>query len=359
MEKALEKRRLVREVQYLRTEVAKPYQPENLIGESEAMMAVLKMIDQLAPSNSSVLIRGKSGTGKEMVARALHFHPKSPRRNRAFVPIDCNTIPPNLLESELFGHEKGAFTGAEKKIGRFETADGGTLFLDEIGELPNEIQIKLLRFLDDRRFTRLGGTGSKELDVRVLAATNRDLEEALKQGTFREDLFYRLNVVPIHLPPLRDRQEDIPLMAKFFMEAYAKEAGIPPKEIEPVAMEALARHRWPGNVRELRNLMERLTVLTPSPTIHLEHLPDSILVDDPSDGTSSGNGLESLKKQIFEGRITLESADGIFLREIISDALRRANGIQTHAAELLSTSRRSLKYQMDKLGIRAEDFQMG
>ncbi len=358
VDKALEKRRLVREVHYLRTEVARPYQPENLVGESAAMMEILKMVEQLAPSNSSVLIRGESGTGKEMVARALHFHPKGPRRNRAFVPIDCNTIPPNLLESELFGHEKGAFTGAEKKIGRFETADGGTLFLDEIGELPNEIQVKLLRFLDDRKFTRLGGTGTKELDVRVLAATNCNLEEAIEQGTFRDDLFYRLNVIPIQIPPLRERPEDIPLLADFFMEKYAKEIGIPPKQIEPVAMEALSRYAWPGNVREIRNVMERLTVLTPTPTIHQDHLPESILNSTPTN-SSSTNGFEKLKEQIFEGRMTLESADDVFLKEIICDALRRANGVQTHAAELLSTSRRSLKYQMDKLGIRTEDFQAG
>jgi len=343
--KAVEKQGLVKEVTHLRNELNKTYRLDNFIATSPKMQEILHQIEQLAPTRTSVLLHGENGTGKEVLARALHYHPANPRRTKPFIAVDCNTLPDTLIESELFGHEKGAFTGAETKIGRVELADGGTLFLDEIGEIPQSTQVKLLRFLEDRKFMRLGSTTFREVDVRIVAATNRDLGKSIKEGKFREDLYYRINVVPIHIPPLRERKEDIPLLVEFYSEKYAREMGIKKKRFAPDVMERFMTYSWPGNVRQLKNIVERLSILCPNEEVTLADLPEIIL---------ESNSIEQYKQEVFSGRMSLEDAENAFLREMIISALKQANGVQTRAAEILKTSRRTLKYQMDKLGITAQ-----
>jgi DNA-binding NtrC family response regulator len=342
-EKALENRTLVKEVRNLRSQIQKRYGFESLVGESKPMQEIYRQIEQIADKRSTVLLLGESGTGKELIARALHYHKDSPRRNGPFVALDCNTLPESLFESELFGHEKGAFTGATKKIGRCELADKGTLFLDEIGEIPIGVQVKLLRFLQEHEFIRVGGTQNINVDTRIVVATNRDLEKAVEKGTFREDLYYRINVVPMNIPVLKDRAEDIPLLLDYFVKRLSTELDLPAKTFTPETVDVLVAHSWPGNVRELQNLVERLLVLSKSDTITVDDLPESVRF--------SKHDVEQYSKEIFSGRLSLEQAERQFLSEIISEALRRANGVQTRAAEMLKTSRRTLKYQMDKLGI--------
>jgi DNA-binding NtrC family response regulator len=342
-EKALENRSLVNEVRNLRTQIERRYGFENLVGESKAMQKIYSEIEQLADKRTGLLLLGESGTGKELVARAIHYHRNSTRRSGPFIALDCNTLPESLFESELFGHEKGAFTGATKKIGRCELADKGTLFLDEIGELPPAVQVKLLRFLQEHEFMRVGGTHNIRVDVRILAATNRDLEKAVKDGKFREDLYYRINVVPIVIPPLRDRNEDIPLLIDHFVKRFSAELNVSPKTFAPGAIDMLVTCSWPGNVRELQNVVERLLVLNTKELIEEEDLPESVRF--------TRHDVEQYSQKIFSGEISLEDAERQFLSQIISEALRRANGVQTRAAEMLKTSRRTLKYQMDKLGI--------
>src|SRR5690242_10268736 len=258
--KALEVRALRDENRQLREELGKRYQFDNIIGRSPAMQEIFATIERVAPTRATVLLAGESGVGKDLIARAIHFH--SPRRDRPFVKINCTALPENLMESELFGYEKGAFTGANTtKPGKFEQADTGTVFLDEIGDVPASIQVKLLRILQEREFERLGSNKTRHIDVRVIAATNQDLRAALEQGTFREDLYYRLNVVPINIAPLRDRMQDIPFLAEHFLSKYVDETGNRVQAITPGAISKLMTYHWPGNVRELENVIERSLVM--------------------------------------------------------------------------------------------------
>src|SRR6202140_3418807 len=260
VQKALEVRALRDENRQLKEELGRRYEFDNIKGRSAAMQEIFSTIERVAPTRATVLLAGESGVGKDLIARAIHFH--SPRRDRPFVKINCTAIPENLMESELFGYEKGAFTGANTtKPGKFEQADTGTVFLDEIGDVPPSIQVKLLRILQEREFERLGSNVTRHIDVRVIAATNQDLRAALEQGTFREDLYYRLNVVPINIAPLRDRMQDIPFLANHFLRKLAKDLGSPVESISEAAMQRLIDYRWPGNVRELENVLERSMVL--------------------------------------------------------------------------------------------------
>jgi transcriptional regulator with PAS, ATPase and Fis domain len=303
------------------------------------MQEVLAVVERVAPTNSTVLLGGESGVGKDLLARAIHE--KSRRASGPFVKINSTAIPENLLESELFGFEKGAFTGAvASKPGKFELADKGTLFLDEIGDVPPATQVKLLRVLQEREFERLGGTRTVKVDVRLIAATNRDLREALEQGTFREDLYYRLNVVPIDIAPLRERREDIPDLVNLFISRFTGESGKPVEGITPQAMQILVNYHWPGNVRELQNIVERAcalakgNVLDPA-DIHLDVRPSKV-----------ANGAGGF---LPEG-MTLEQWED----EMVQEALRRANGNKSQAARLLGLSRNALRYRLSKIGISDE-----
>jgi transcriptional regulator with PAS, ATPase and Fis domain len=306
------------------------------------MQEVLAIVERVAPTNSTVLLGGESGVGKDLVARAIHE--KSRRASGPFIKINSSAIPENLLESELFGYERGAFTGATaSKPGKFELADKGTLFLDEIGDVPPAIQVKLLRVLQEREFERLGGTRTVKVDVRLIAATNRDLREALEQGTFREDLYYRLNVVPIDIAPLRQRKEDIPDLVNLFISRFAGDSGKPVKSIAPEAMQILVNYHWPGNVRELQNIIERACALAKGPVleaadIHLDLRP-----------AKAANGTSGF---LPEG-MTLEHWED----EMIQEALRRAHGNKSQAARLLGLSRNALRYRLSKIGIADEEKQ--
>ena len=346
--RSLSTQALEKEVQYLRKEVDKNFGFGNIIGKSEIMKEIFNIIRQIADSKSTVLIMGESGTGKELVSRAIHYI--SQRRNTPFVTINCAAIPETLIESELFGHEKGAFTNAiERKLGRFEIAHSGTLFLDEIGELSLATQAKILRFLEEREFNRVGGSKTIKVDVRLIAATNKDLTQMIKKGLFREDLYYRINVVPMVLPPLRERPEDIPLLLEHFIEKFSTENKKQLKGVSKEALEILKNYEWPGNVRELENLVERVVTLTSNSYIQPNELPFS-LVNVPK--------MNGLKESILNGRVSLIEGEEKFEREIIEDALKRANYVQSHAAEMLGVSRRILKYKMDKFGISQENEKM-
>ena len=339
--RSLSTQALEKEVQYLRKEVDKNFGFGNIIGKSDVMKEIFNVIRQIADSKSTVLIMGESGTGKELVSRAIHYI--SQRRNTPFVTINCAAIPETLIESELFGHEKGAFTNAiERKLGRFEIAHSGTLFLDEIGELSLATQAKILRFLEEREFNRVGGSKTIKVDVRLIAATNKDLTQLIKKGLFREDLYYRINVVPIILPPLRERPEDIPLLLDHFVQKFSAENKKQIKGVSKEALDILKNYEWPGNVRELENLVERVVTLTMNSYIQPNELPFSLL---------SVPKLNGLKESILTGRVSLTQGEEKFEREIIEDALKRANYVQSHAAEMLGVSRRILKYKMDKFGI--------
>ena len=343
--RALSNLALKEENQRLWMEIDRSFGFDNIIGKSKVLKEIFKVVRQVADTRSTVLIMGESGTGKELIARAIHFH--SPRKNYPFVTINCAAIPDSLIESELFGHEKGAFTNAiEKKLGRFENAHQGTLFLDEIGELSLATQSKILRFLEEKEFNRVGGSKIIKVDVRLIAATNKDLPQLVKKGEFREDLFYRINVVPIVLPPLRERKEDISLLTNHFIKKYNDENRKNVEGISKEALELLMHYEWPGNVRELENLIERVIALTFNEYIQPDELPL------PLTHLSKTNDL---KESILNGRISFSKAEEEFEREIILDALRRANFIQTHAAEILGISRRILKYKMDKLSIGQDE----
>jgi DNA-binding NtrC family response regulator len=339
--RALSNQALQKEVKYLRERIDERYDFGRMIGKGKGMKHIFHLIEQIAPTRATVLVMGESGTGKELVSRAIHH--QSPRKNFPFITINCAAIPETLMESELFGHEKGAFTNAiEKKLGRCEVAHQGTLFLDEIGELSLATQAKILRFLEEKEFNRVGSSKMIKVDVRLITATNKDLTQQIKKGEFREDLYYRINVVPIVIPPLRDRREDIPLLIEHFIKKINEENG---KRVKGVSAEVLAwmtQYDWPGNVRELENLIERLVALTPNETIQPCELPFSSL------DTPKTNGL---KESILQGNVSLLKAEEEFERELISDALKRANNVQSQAAELLGISRRILKYKIDKLGI--------
>jgi len=328
LKRALRERKLESDNLALRRELDEHFGLENIVGRSPPMQEVFDMIRQVAPTRATVLIEGESGTGKELVARAIHR--LSPRAAGPFVAVHCAALAPSLLESELFGHEKGAFTGAvEMRRGRFEMADGGTIFLDEVAEIDPSVQVKILRVLEERAFERVGGEQTIEVDVRLLAATNRNLEEMVRQGRFREDLFFRLHVVKILLPPLRERREDIPLLCDHFLRLFARENHKQIEGITPEAMEILVNYDWPGNVRELRNVIERMVVMARGSRVGVRELPPEIRRR--SSGTT-GAAPVSLR------RMTLREAE----RRLIADALRAQGGNRTRAAEQLGISRRTL-----------------
>jgi DNA-binding NtrC family response regulator len=341
VEHAFEKVHLFRELERLKEEVGRKYGVEHIIGRSKQIVDVFKAVSMVAAKKSTVLITGESGTGKELIARAIHYN--SDRRSKPFVVVNCAALPDTLIESELFGYEKGAFTNAsQKKVGRFELAHGGTLFLDEIGELNLGTQAKFLRAIEQETFTRLGGTDEIKVDVRVIAASNRDLETLAKAGEFRPDLFYRLNVVSLYLPPLRERPEDIPLLLDHFLRLKAQEHSMAPKSLSPEVVDFFTSYYWPGNIRELENLIERLTILTPHETIMLRDLPA---------GMRSTDQTATLKEDVLSGSKPLSEAVDEFERELIVKALQRTGFNQTKAASLLGTSRRILKYRIEKLKI--------
>jgi DNA-binding NtrC family response regulator len=323
----------------LREALGRRYEYKNIIAHSDKMQAVLGLVERVAPSNSTVLLGGESGVGKDLIARAIHEH--SRRAGGPFIKINSTAIPENLLESELFGYEKGAFSGAVgSKPGKFELADKGTLFLDEIGDVPAAIQVKLLRVLQEREFERLGGTKTLKVDVRLIAATNRDLRAALEEGTFREDLYYRLNVVAIDIPPLRDHKDDIPALANFFLEKFSRESGKVLNGITPAAMKTLIDHYWPGNVRELQNVIERAVTLSAGITLGA----DDIHLDKPRQRAASESAEAATA--LPEG-MTLEQWED----EMIHEALRKAGGNKSQAARALGLSRNALRYRLSKLGV--------
>jgi len=312
-----------------------------IIGKSKAMHGVLSMVDKAAPSRSTVLITGESGTGKELVARAIHF--ASPRKDGPFVSVNCMALNPGVLESELFGHEKGSFTGAvARRRGRFELADGGTLFLDEIGELSAELQVKLLRVLQERTFERVGGGGEIEVDIRVVAATNADLAKAVEEGNFREDLYYRLNVIQVHMPALRERREDIPMLATHFLNKYAEENEKRLTGFAPEAMDYLAGYDWPGNVRQLQNVVERCVVMASGETISVDDLPPGI-----KDEESQFKGAVDLLPSSLNLADTLEKIEA----QLVRRALAKNDFVQVKAAEALGISKSLLQYKLKKYNI--------
>jgi DNA-binding NtrC family response regulator len=339
--RSLSTKALEQEVKYRREEMDKNFDFRNIIGKSKSMKDIFKIVKQIADSKSTALIMGESGTGKELISRAIHYN--SNRKNYPFVTINCAAIPETLIESELFGHEKGAFTNAiEKKLGRFEVAHQGTLFLDEIGELSLATQAKILRFLEEREFNRVGGSKTIKVDVRLITATNKDLNQMIKTGGFREDLYYRINVVPIVIPPLRERKEDIPLLIDHFISKFGVENNRNVKGISKEALETMMQYEWPGNIRELENLIERVMTLTSNEYIQLNELPPLF---------KSVPKVDGLKESVLDGKVSFLQAEEEFEREVILDALKKTNYVQSHAAEILGISRRILKYKMDKLGI--------
>jgi DNA-binding NtrC family response regulator len=331
VEKALEVRKLRDENRELREALNQRYQFENIIGRSSVMQEIFGTVVRIAPTRATVLLCGESGVGKDVIARAIHHH--SPRKDRPFVKINCTAIPENLMESELFGYEKGAFTGANtSKAGKFETANTGTVFLDEIGDVPGSIQVKLLRVLQDREFERLGSNRTMHTDVRVIAATNVDLRAALEQGTFREDLYYRLNVVPINMPPLRERKEDIPYLVEHFVRKFG---GL----ISEGAMERLMAYHWPGNVRELENVVERSILLAAGPRVEA----DDVRIDTVQRSRPPAGAADNF---LPEG-MTLDQYEQALIRE----ALKRADGNKSQAARLLGLTRNALRYRLTQMGI--------
>jgi two-component system response regulator PilR (NtrC family) len=351
----LETHRLRQENVLLKRALNSRHSFSNIVGRSERMRAVFSTIELVANTNSTVLIGGESGTGKELVARAIHYN--SLRRDRPFVAVNCGAVPETLLESELFGHMRGAFTGADaNKKGLIEAAEGGTIFLDEIGEMTPPMQVKFLRVLQDRRFRRLGGTEEVQADVRVIAATNQELPRMVEQGKFREDLYYRINVLSIQLPTLRDRAEDIPILAEHFLEHFAGQMGKPVRTISAEAMRLLQAHTWRGNVRELQNAIERAVALEQSETILPETLPEEI-----RKGASSAAppataaplaGPSAPELAALGDGFDLEARGEEFYRHYMSLALERAGGVQVKAAEMLGMSFRSFRYYAKKFNLR-------
>ncbi|SEM60644.1 two-component system, NtrC family, response regulator PilR [Syntrophus gentianae] len=314
-----------------------------IIGKSREMVKVYSLIKKVAETTANVLILGESGTGKELVAKAIHAN--SPRKEKPFVAINCGGIPENLLESELFGYQKGSFTGAyADKAGLFEIARGGTIFLDEVGELPPVLQVKLLRVVQEKTFLRIGGTENIRVDVRIISATNRNLEEMIRKGEFREDLYYRLNVIPVRIPPLRERKEDIAILTRFFIEKYAREFGKGIKNISNYGLELLMEYSFPGNVRELENIIERSVALEQSSIV----LPENLVI---SKGNSEEQADVSKMGQFPDQGINLNTEMARFERDMIEKALEKSNGSKTRAAELLQVSFDSLRYRIEKLGM--------
>ncbi|MBN2231830.1 MAG: sigma-54-dependent Fis family transcriptional regulator [Deltaproteobacteria bacterium] len=338
IDKALKNSRLQRENRELRRELEQRYGFASLIGKSPAMTRVFELIERVAPSKANILVTGKSGTGKELVARAIHF--TGPRKDRPFITVNCGAIPEQLMESEFFGHEQGAFTGAVKaRDGYFAAADGGTIFLDEVGEIPLPLQVKLLRVVQERRFSRIGSTAEREVDVRLIAATNRDLEAAVAAGDFREDLFYRLNVIKIDLPELRQRSDDIPLLARHFLQKYNREYGRNLAGFTPEAMKILLGHTFPGNVRELENIVERGVIMESGENITPDSLPPGLNRRTPASCAGIVLPGEGIELEILVAELECS---------LIRQALERRGGSITEAAKLLGLSFRSLRYRLEK-----------
>jgi Nif-specific regulatory protein len=330
-----ERQVLVDENTHLRQELRERYDFSNILGTSGPMRQIYEQIAQVARGNTTVLIRGESGTGKELIAHAIHYN--SLRANRPFVKVSCAALPESLIESELFGYEKGAFTGAESmKKGRFELAEGGTLFMDEIGELNSGTQVKLLRVVQEREFERLGGTTTLRVNVRLVTATNKDLERAITTAAFREDLYYRLNVFTIFVPPLRERKSDLPLLADHFLEKFSREHGKTVKRISTPAIDMLMSYHWPGNVRELANALERAVVVCDGHVVHAHHLPPSLQTGEASNTVT---------------RLTLREALSAYEKDLMLDALKSARGVRSKAARLLSTTERIFNYKVKRYGI--------
>jgi len=340
LQKLLERSTLIQENRDLKAQLEERYRSDHFVYGSSKMMEVMGLVARVAPSQATVLIRGESGTGKEMIANAIHH--ASLRSGKSLVKVSCAAIPETLLESELFGHEKGAFTGAaQRRIGRFEEADGGTIFLDEIGDLSPAIQVKLLRVLQEKELQRVGSNATLKTDVRVIAATHRDLEEAIRKGIFREDLYYRLNVITIHVPPLRERKEDVPLLIDHFLKKYSKANGKTVTDVSKEARALLLRYPYPGNIRELENIIERAVVLCRGETIATQDLPFHVR-EERSEGLWQAPGKE---KSLPESLEEIE-------KDLILRALDENRGVQTRAAEALGISERVLRYKIRKYGIR-------
>lgn len=337
---ANEKERIFEETSHLQQELREKYDFDKIIGNSSPMRQIYAQVSQVARSNATVLLRGESGTGKEMIANAIHYN--SLRAKKPFIAINCAALPETLIESELFGYEKGAFTGAsQRKKGRFELADSGTLFLDEIGDLPPQTQVKLLRVLQEREFERLGGTETIKVNVRLIAATNKDLEKELQENNFREDLFYRLNVFTIFLPPLRERKSDILLLAEHFLEKYEKTHGKRIRRISTPAIDMMTAYHFPGNVRELENAIERAVVACDENVIHGHHLPPTLQTAEITNTVT---------------KTTLESAVIAFEKDLIQDALKTTSGNCAKAAELLNTTERIINYKIKKYAVNPKRF---
>ena len=342
--KALAQRRLVEENRQLRAQVHKQYSFHNIVGRSSRMQQVFELVRRVADTRTSVLITGESGTGKELIARAIHH--SSRRQDHPMITVNCGAIPENLMESEFFGHMRGAFTGAHaNKTGMFAAADQGTIFLDEIGELPMHLQVKLLRVLQERRIRAVGATQEVPVDVRIIAATNQDLEVAIKEGRFREDLYYRLNVIRLEMPALRHRTEDVPLIARHFLRRHSEEMDKRIEDFEPAAMETLLSYDFPGNVRELENIVERAVTLENSQWIRRDNLPEWMLRE--ADGLGD---LQTAVKLPMEG-LDLEGLLANLERDVLNQALERTGGNRTEAARLLKISFRSIRYKLEKYGI--------
>ncbi len=346
VEKALAMEKLRRQSRYLQEELEAKYQFEDIIGKSAKMQEVFKLISQVAPTKSTVLISGESGTGKELIARAIHFH--SPREKEPLIVVNCAALPETLLESELFGHVKGAFTGAHRDHrGKFGLADGGTIFLDEVGAMSLNLQAKLLRVLQEKEFERVGGTGSIPVDVRIIAATNQDLKKVIGEGTFREDLYYRLNVVPIHLPPLRERKDDIPLLAYHFLRRYSRELKKHIKEITPESLELMVSYDWPGNIRELENAIERAIVLGMGEHLSADTLPLPLADGPVSKKTADNLSYQEAKKEVLR----------LFEKKFFSRILSQARGNVSQAARLARLDRKNLYQKMKELNLNPQDYQ--
>lgn len=351
---ALHTRHLEQENRMLRKVVKATYSFQNLVGNSEAMHRIFELIKRVSQAPSNVLITGESGTGKEMVAKAIHFN--GPLKDKPFVPVNCGAIPEALMESEMFGHKKGAFTSAiADKPGLFEKANGGTLFLDEIGELPLTIQVKLLRALQERVIRRVGANDDIKVDVRIIAATNRDLEKMVAEGTFRQDLYYRLNVIQIHLPPLRERKEDIPLLVEHFVKKFNERLGKNISGVSDEAMKLLTQYDYPGNIRELENIIERTMALEPGSVILPESLPplvsSSLGKVQAQPKTASGSLLHPEEIEIGPEGLDIDKILGQIEKEIVIKAIHAAGGVKKRAAKLLKITPRSMRYRCDKYGL--------
>lgn len=348
--RALERRRIEGENERLRREIQSRYSFSEIIGYSELMQEVFAAIRKVADSNATIILRGESGTGKELVARAIHYN--SARSTYPFIGVNCGALPESLIEAELFGHEKGAFTGAIGRVeGRFERADRGTLFLDEVGTIGLPLQSKLLRVIEEREFTRLGGKETIKVDVRLITATNENLEVAVEQGRFREDLYYRINVVPIYLPPLRERREDIPLLVEHFLSRFCREQGIRQKRLDEEAIQYVTDYTWKGNVRELENLIQRLALMTDGETIMAAHLPPHIL--DQHSGfriplTDPANPVRPIPS---DAAVNLEQEVARYQYQLLRAALERSGGVKIKAAELLGLNKDKMKYLCKKYSL--------